>query len=200
LTSYRPRLEDSEDLQCLGLLKAIELYRKDQEAALKALAPFQPIPPVLWDLVPDLKQTERWSSLRTRLLYEEVLPALEIFLPLLQGKAEQLPKSVYQALRDHWGKWKAQKRAGAEDSLSLDDVLAKAEGVSDQQLAANVESNLVVEKVAKMAEDRWGDQGRRFVEALIETGNMAEACREASISRPTGYKYREELKNLLKKF
>jgi hypothetical protein len=80
VTSYRPHKESGEDIQSTALLKAIELYRKDQAAALEALEPFQPVPPVIWPFVQELEEQEWWSALREHLILTEVLPALELFL------------------------------------------------------------------------------------------------------------------------
>jgi hypothetical protein len=191
--TYRPRKDTREDIQSHALLKAIELYREDQVAALEALSPFQPIPPVLWPVVPGLEQTEWWPGLRDHLILLEVLPALEITLPLLEGKAEQLPERVRQALREYWRKWKTQKRRGTDISLEEEEPATDAAPVD---ALAEAEARLALKEVIKRAEERWGIGARRFVEAFCETGNVAAASEAASISRPTGHKYLRELRRV----
>ncbi len=101
ITSKRPRKYSNEDQQAVVLEKAWTLYRGDQGTIrptgdLKRIRLAHPDPAV----------GDR--------LYQESAPAiladLKVFSPILEGKTETLPHRVYQAIREDWKKWGADKR------------------------------------------------------------------------------------------
>jgi len=127
-----------------------------------------------------------WKQLRK----SEVNASLALFLPLLRGDAERLPEKVHQRLRDHFEKWNAAKRAGMEFSL-FDEEGSPASEPEIEELIAPRE---MAASLLKVAEDRWGERGGAFVQALSEGAKVAEAAKVAGVSRTTANKYTRELR------
>jgi hypothetical protein len=192
ITSYRENKESSEDLQSIASLTPWRRYREIYDRVAESLGLPEKI---------DLPQVGHHRLVLETLQRHEVSASLSLILPLFRGDAEKLPQPVRQALREEFRKWKADKRDASE-------VSTYEEGETDESGRPLVEripghypdpeesaiSNLEAASMMTLAEKRYGEKGRLFLQALSEDMTFAEAATLAGISRQTAHRYVRELR------
>jgi len=192
IISYRENKESSADLQSTASLTLWRKYREIYDRVAESLG----LPKKI-----ELPKGGDHRLVLDTLKRHEVSASLSLILPLLRGDAEKLPQPVRQALREEFRKWKAAKRDASEVSIY-------EEGETDESGRPLVEripghdpdpeesaiSNLEAASMMTLAEKRYGEEGRLFLQALSENMTFAEAATLAGISQQTAHKYVRELR------
>ncbi len=191
MTTYHNDEEDDTDLQGLALKSAFEVYTK-----MKQDAGF-PVPAmIVQKLPPDCGLPEMepppWDVLNAHILPLEWLESLQSFLPILDDQVKTLPSKVHDALKDHWAKWKAQKRQAKREYKTVEELDKLRQLPWHDPAPPRAMSQMAL--AYRRAEERWGKKGTAFLEALCEEYNVGKASKKAGISRPTAYKYLKELR------
>jgi hypothetical protein len=192
ITSYRENKESSEDLQSIAFLTLWRRYREIYDAVADSLRVPEQI---------DLSDGGDHRLVPERLQQRELSASLSVMLPLLRGDAEKLPEPVRQSLREEFRKWKAAKRNAREESIYQEGQTDEGGRPLVERIAGHhpdpeecAISNLEAASMMTLAEKRYGEKGRLFLQALSEDLTFAEAATLAEISRQTAHKYVRELR------
>jgi hypothetical protein len=188
IKSYRENKESGEDLKA----DAVEAsWHKFDDSYRRAADDLRLPEQVVLAAGPGNARLD-WSQLRE----SEVKASLALFLPLLSGELENLREPVRQSLREHFRKWNAAKRTASEIPLFEEHGKGKPLIVNRPGPEETAIAQVDALSFMKIAEEKWGEKGRAFVQALSEGRNMTQAAEAASVSRPTGHKYIRELRRL----
>ena len=196
ISSYRPEKESGEDLKQLALEKAWHYYSEMGKMRMGRMG----------RLLEQAEKTNRWDALLPRLQAEELRTLLRHVWPTLPAQAEKLYEQVQQALRDHFEKWKAQKRTGKDVPLEEADKTIlrrsgsgtwtkKGERVEDEERPDTSERMFEILKEAKKHK-RWGDKAVKAFKDYLDGKTEAEAARLAGITDRTFRNYITKLQKL----
>ena len=207
ITSYYPEEDSSEDLQQLAVEKALT-YQERMAGVALAKCGFDQLQMISISLPSiniglPVKDKEPWNQLNPRMLALQTREAIKLFLPVLQGNVEQMPELVYQALRDHWEKRKAQKRDARE--VPYEEAEKEIVSTSYNELRDREVSREILNISARMSEvlkeakkhKRWGDKAIKAFKYYCEGKTKKEASEMVGIDERT---FRNNISRLNKIF
>ena len=178
-----------------------------------------PVPKIV-GLPLNQKKEKALGQIRVATLEEDIRLMANTLLPILNG--ENLPARAYQAFKKHDSKFKAQKRRGKEVTLQTDEnqgwvkgatlerrfgIWKRDEEMQEKSRAVGIVKNdndsskanvsfLDARRAYEIAETRYGEKGRRFLDGLKESGQVKEASQRAGISRQMGHKHLIEIRKI----
>ena len=189
IQSHRPPWkEEKENLKQSAWLEALDAWRETGDVCGEAFAlPAMPFPP---EMMPDEQEfwdgpmARAWDIGRPSFLNENVA--------VLTGEKESIPQKVRDHRRNEWKTVASREKILEESQEAIAAALHHPEPTDDA-----LGSRLDVERAYRIAVERLGDPGRRFLEAFALGQDVTEAAIEAGFSRKTGHKLLRELKKSL---
>lgn len=206
ITSYRPEKEDAEDLKSETVMGAVRFFNRRGESVGVKQRPGMPIPgiPSKWGL--PTTDPDPWGLWYRYSLDCYVEKILKDYLSLFFGRVDRLKEAGRQHLRDHFEKWKADKRAG--DEVSIDEADKAFSGRSRSGVWRNKSDTVVEEEKADISQrmfevlreakkhKRWGPQFIEFTKHYLEGKSEKEAAKLAKITDRTARNHLAKLRKI----
>ncbi len=199
VVKIRPAEEEPMDSYQKGLLAVLEEWRKPARTT-ENIGPRPPFP-APDDMLPE--EREFWEGPMAR-AWEAGQAVLDKQVPIYSGEKESIFQDARNRVFSSWDTIEKRQEifnppADEWDTINRPRervIVQGPEDICDRETPDPL-ADIEAAHLYRIAQDRWGESGKRFVEAWLMGKNVTEASDYAGISRQIGHKYWKNLKKSL---